>query len=327
MPNSVWVVVETWKGRVADTSFEALALGRELADALGGPLQAVAPGHGHGALAEQLGLADEVLLIEHAALAEPEPSLWADAVSQLPREPAPEAVLVPLTNLTLGLGTLLAARWNAPAVNFCTGLAVSGERIVATCLLYGGKIEAVAAPVAAPAVFGLWPGARPAAAGRSERIPAVRRCVYAPSSTGRPVLLRYIEPEAGDVDITRQEALVAVGRGIQSQDNLEVAEELARVLGGAVCGSRPVVDQGWLPLSRQVGKSGQTVKPRLYVALGISGAPEHLEGMKDSQVIIAVNTDRGAPIFQAAHYGYVGDAVDFAQSFAQAVLSWKEAHV
>ena len=103
-----------------------------------------------------------------------------------------------------------------------------------------------------------------------------------------------------------------VGRGIQQKDNLELAEELAQALGGAVCASRPVVDQGWLPATRQVGKSGMTVKPRCFLALGISGAPEHVEGMKDSDLIIAVNTDPNAPIFDVAHYGVVADLLDLA---------------
>jgi electron transfer flavoprotein alpha subunit len=112
------------------------------------------------------------------------------------------------------------------------------------------------------------------------------------------------------VDVSKVPLLIAVGRGIQNADNIPLAEELAETLGGAVCASRPVIDQGWLPLTRQVGKSGVTVKPKLYLALGISGAPEHVEGMKQSELIIAVNTDAKAPIFGLAHYGAVADAVE-----------------
>jgi electron transfer flavoprotein alpha subunit len=136
-------------------------------------------------------------------------------------------------------------------------------------------------------------------------------------------LKRYIEPEADQVDITRQEALVAVGRGIESRDNVALAEELAEALGGAVCGSRPVIDQGWLPLSRQVGKSGVTVKPKLYIAAGISGAPEHVEGMRDSDLIIAINSDAQAPIFNVADIGIVGDVADMLPALAEAVRSRK----
>ena len=138
-------------------------------------------------------------------------------------------------------------------------------------------------------------------------------------------LKRYVEPEPGDVDLAKQDVLVAVGRGIQSKDNIALAEELARSLGGAVAGSRPVIDQGWLPLSRQVGKSGLSVKPKLYVALGISGAPEHVEGMKDAGLIVAVNSDPQAPIFNVANYGIVGDALEAIPLLTAAIEAKKAA--
>ncbi len=132
-------------------------------------------------------------------------------------------------------------------------------------------------------------------------------------------LVGYRDPAPGDVDLTQQEILIAVGRGIESDANLEIARELADALGGAVCGSRPVIDQGWLPLDRQVGKSGVIVKPRAYLAAGISGAPEHVEGIKGSDLIVAVNTDPDAPIFGVAHYGFVGDATDLLDALLVAV--------
>ena len=119
-----------------------------------------------------------------------------------------------------------------------------------------------------------------------------------------------IEPEGGDVDITTQDILVSAGRGIQSDENLPMVNELAAKLGGAVSCSRPLVDSKWMPKTRQVGKSGLKVKPKLYLALGISGAPEHIEGMKDAGLIIAVNSDPKAPIFDYAHYGVVSDLFD-----------------
>jgi electron transfer flavoprotein alpha subunit len=121
---------------------------------------------------------------------------------------------------------------------------------------------------------------------------------------------QLIQPEGGDVDITAQEILVSVGRGIQSADNIPVVEELAQALGGALAASRPIVDSKWLPRTRQVGKSGVKVKPKLYLAVGISGAPEHIEGMKDAELIVAINSDPNAPIFSYAHYGVVGDLFD-----------------
>src|SRR3989304_2242589 len=123
-------------------------------------------------------------------------------------------------------------------------------------------------------------------------------------------LKQYIEPTAGDVDISREPVLIAGGRGVQRQNNLALAEDLAKALGGVVCGSRPVVDQGWLPTTRLVGKSGKRVKPKMYLALGISGATEHVEAIADSEMIIAINTDPEAPIFNIAKYGATVDLID-----------------
>jgi electron transfer flavoprotein alpha subunit len=133
-------------------------------------------------------------------------------------------------------------------------------------------------------------------------------------------LKQYIEPESGDVDISKESLLVAVGRGIQNQDNIQLAQDLADALGGVVCSSRPVVDQGWLPTSRLVGKSGKHVKPKVYLALGISGAPEHVEAIGDSDVIIAINTDPDAPIFNLAKYGATVDLFDLAPVLTEKVL-------
>jgi electron transfer flavoprotein alpha subunit len=121
---------------------------------------------------------------------------------------------------------------------------------------------------------------------------------------------QMIRPEAGGIDITKEEILVSVGRGIESQENIELVEELATAIGGTISASRPIIDSGWLPKVRQVGKSGVTVKPKLYLAIGISGAPEHLQGMKDAEFIVAVNSDPNAPIFGVAHYGVCGDLFD-----------------
>ena len=131
--------------------------------------------------------------------------------------------------------------------------------------------------------------------------------------------LRRVEPEVSDVDITGEEILVSVGRGIGGEENIELAQELADALGGVVSASRPVTDGGWLPKTRQVGKSGRKVKPKLYIAVGISGAPEHLEGMSDAELIIAINTDENAPIFDVAHYGTTEDLFDLLPALTEQV--------
>jgi electron transfer flavoprotein alpha subunit len=163
-------------------------------------------------------------------------------------------------------------------------------------------------------------GAFLADAGRGDGSPPVET-VDAPAPDGRVRFKRLVQPEAADVDITREDILVAVGRGIGDEDDIEIVEELAEALGGAVACSRPVVDAGWLPKARQVGKSGHKVKPKLYVAVGISGAPEHLEGMRDAEVIVAINSDAKAPIFGVAHYGITEDLFDVVPELTEQIES------
>jgi electron transfer flavoprotein alpha subunit len=139
----------------------------------------------------------------------------------------------------------------------------------------------------------------------------------------RVTLSSYIEPEAADVDIEKEPIVIAVGRGIQTEDNIELAQDLADLLGGVVAGSRPVVDQGWLTTSRLVGKSGKQVKSKLYLTLGISGAPEHVEGITGSETIIAINSDPAAPIFDVAKYGVNFDLFDLIDPLIDAVSDAK----
>jgi electron transfer flavoprotein alpha subunit len=321
MAGNVWVVAEQWKGSISDATHELLALGRGLADSLGVRLEAVLLGQGVRELAASLGPADSVLCVDDPALADATGLQASRAVAALASERAPAVILVATTNVSWDLLGLLPGRLGAPLVNFCRKVEVIDGALQVTSVLYGGKMAVTVAAGAGPVVLAILPGVATAAAGATAP-PVEEVSVDLPGDPGVR-LLEYEEPEAGDVDITQQEALVAVGRGISSEANLEVAEDLAAALGGAVCGSRPVIDQGWLPLVRQVGKSGVTVKPRLYVAAGISGAPEHVEGMKDSEVIVAVNTDAGAPIFSVAHYGIVDDATDVLEALAEAVRKRK----
>jgi electron transfer flavoprotein alpha subunit len=323
MPGNIWVLAEQWRGKVSEITYEALALGREVADQLGVRLEAVLLGHKVKDLAGTLGCAASVFYVDHPMLAEPIADLQADALTQLVKARKPQAILIPLTNVSLGVGTLQAEQLGLPVVNFCKDLRVVDGKLQAECIMYGGKIETTVTAPGETIVIGLWPGARPADKGRGTQTPPVEDVTVILPEKAPVRLTRYVEPEAGDVDITQKEVLVAVGRGIQSQDNLALAEELAAAMDGAVCGSRPVIDQGWLGLSRQVGKSGLTVKPKIYLALGISGAPEHVEGMKDASLIVAVNTDSQAPIFSVAHFGIVADVMDVIPALTDAVKSKK----
>jgi electron transfer flavoprotein alpha subunit len=325
MANECLVLVEQWRGRIAEVSYELLALGREVAAGLDGPLQAVLLGSGVGDLAPLLEGADGVLLGEHAALADPVPEMLALALTQVIQLRRPAALLIPQTNVTMEVGPLVAAGLGLPFVNFCRDVRVTEGRPTVRCVLCGGKVEATVAPLAAPAVLGILPGARPAEQGRTGRAPTVTPVTLDLPAESRVRFAGYTEPPPGDVDIARENVLVAVGRGIQRPENVVLAEELAGALGGAVCGSRPVIDQGWLPASRQVGTSGLIVKPALYLALGISGAPEHVEGMKHAALIIAVNTDPRAPIFNVAHYGTTVDALEVLPALSDAVRSRKRA--
>jgi electron transfer flavoprotein alpha subunit len=160
--------------------------------------------------------------------------------------------------------------------------------------------------------------------GQSAQPPAITPLSVEALDDQRVKLVNYIEPEVGDVDISTESILISIGRGIQTEDNIELAEELADLLGGVVCSSRPIVDQGWLPTSRMVGKSGKKVKPDLYLALGISGAPEHIEGITDCENIIAINTDPTAPIFDIAKYGAEVDMLDLLEVLIEEVEEAKE---
>lgn len=310
MNPDVAVVIEHLQGAVAEVSFEMLAKGRGLATSLGGRLVAVLAGQSVERVVGELGAADEVALIEHEVLAQYNPVAAERAVAEALRALAPRLTLVASSAMGLDLAGGLAVSLGWPLCAYCKDVAVRDGALVAVSQIYGGKLVAEAAIEGEHAICAMLPGAAPAASGRVAGNPTVRP-VAPPALDRLPVRFRrLIQPEAGDVDITREGILVSVGRGIGSQDGIAMVEELAQALGAAVSASRPVVDQGWLPKSRQVGKSGLTVKPRLYLAVGISGAPEHIEGMRGAELIIAINTDPSAPIFDTAHYGVIGDLFD-----------------
>jgi electron transfer flavoprotein alpha subunit len=309
MSKGILILAEHLKGELSDITFEMLGAGRTLADALGAPLHVALIGRGVAPLAARLGVADQVFVIDKPELELPPAATMAAVLGTLVEQKQESLVFVGWTNLAMGVGSMLSARAGLPLVNFARALRVDGGAVVVTSQLFGGKIFSDVRLADGKGILSISSGAFPADAGKSDKAPPVEAVdVALPAPT--IVFKQYIEPAAGDVDITKQGTLVSVGRGIQTQDNIALAEELAEALGGAVSGSRPVIDQGWLPLTRQVGKSGMTVKPRLYLALGISGAPEHVEGMQSSQMIVAVNTDAKAPIFDIAQYGVCADVLE-----------------
>ncbi len=325
MAQDIWVLAEEWRGQISDITYELLALGQELATALGVELHAVLIGKQVKELAQSLGKASSVLYLEHDALGTPVPETIAQALVSVVRARNPQVFMIPLTNVSFELGCLLAAKLGGAYVNSCKDVQVVDGKLQARSVVYGGKMEVVVSPAPPLAILGILPGSRQANQGRDEKAPTVEEVQVDALDTPTVRLQGYIEPEAGDIDISKQDVLVSVGRGLQNKENLALAEELAAELGGAVCGSRPVIDQGWLALSRQVGKSGVVVKPKLYIAAGISGAPEHTEGMKDSSLIIAINTDAQAPIFNVAHFGATADVMDLLPALIEAARNRKEA--
>lgn len=321
MSAGIVVLVEQLKGAISDISFEMLGAARALAGQTGAPVWAVLLGSDAVPLASKLGTADKVFVVDNPHLNLASADAAAAVLKALLEQTGAGLVLIGCTNLSAGIGAILAAKTGLPLVNFCRAVRAEGNALICTSQLFGGKILSDVRLPEGRGVLSIYPGSFPADAGRSDKTPPVENITVSDieSRSSRVVFKELIEPAAGDVDITKQDVLVSVGRGIQTQDNIALAEELAQALGGVVSASRPIVDQGWLPMTRQVGKSGMTVKPKLYLALGISGAPEHWEGMKDSSLIIAVNTDPKAPIFDFAHYGATVDCLELIEPLKAAI--------
>jgi electron transfer flavoprotein alpha subunit len=301
----VMVYVETAGEAIAPVTYELIGAARSL----GGEVEAMVAAPQAEAFTSQLGGADTVVTVSHPSLAPYVPEAHVAALAEGIRARKPDTVLVGSTSVGIDVAAGAAAATGRPLISYCLGLSAADGVIAARSQLYGGKLIA-STRTEGPGVFAVLPGAFPEAAGRSGG--RGERAALDPPGALDGLRTRFVsatEPEPG-IDITRADRLVAVGRGIGGPENLELAEELAQALGAEVGASRPVVDSGWLPRPRQVGKSGMTVKPRLYFAVGISGAPEHLEGMRDSELIVAVNSDANAPIFEVAHYGCTCDLFD-----------------
>ena len=309
MSNDIYVVIEHIRGKVAEISYLMLAAGRQLADSTGGELAAVLLGSDAESLVNDLA-AEKVIYFEDSKLAEFTPGPYVQCLAGLIEAEQPRALLLGHTSIGMEVANLLSVKSSLPLITSCLTFSGDMDSLVFTSQLYGGKILAEGEIPGPTALLTLVPGGYKPEDGQASSAPPVYRG-ETPDLGDLPVTVtQYLEPEAGDVDIATENLLIAVGRGIQLEDNIELAEELAAVLSGVVCASRPVVDQGWMPTTRLVGKSGYAVKPKVYIALGISGAPEHTEGISGSETIIAVNTDPAAPIFNIAKYGVVEDIFD-----------------
>jgi electron transfer flavoprotein alpha subunit len=309
MSQDILVLIEHFRGQVQEISYLLLAAGRALADASGARLLAILFGQGASGLAHDLA-ADEVLYVDDPNLAEYTPVAYIKTAATLIQERMPPLVLFGDTSIGAEVAAGLSARLDFPMVSYCRTLSAEGGRFKYQSQICGGKIMVEGKLPDKTCLVTMIPGGYKTEQGHSGQAPKLTPVAAPPLESGGVLLRGYIEPQTGDVDISKEAVLVAVGRGLQNQENLPVAEELAQALGGVVVGSRPVVDQGWLPTTRLVGKSGKRVKPIIYLALGISGAPEHAEAIVDTHTIIAINTDLNAPIFNIAKFGAVMDMHD-----------------
>jgi electron transfer flavoprotein alpha subunit len=308
MNQDIHVVIEHVQGTVAEISYTMLAAARELANGTGGQVVAVLLGKGAQGLAEDLA-ADKVLYVEHDSLEEFNPDAYLVTLSEVIPAQAPRAVLLGSTTIGSDIASGLSIRLNLPLISQGQQVSVEGDTVKIISKICGGKIMAETELAGETTLVTMIPGGYAPEDGQGKG--GALESVAAPDLAElRIKLAQYIEPEAADVDIEKEPIVIAVGRGIQTEDNIELAQDLADLLGGVVAGSRPVVDQGWLSTARLVGKSGKQVKAKLYLTLGISGAPEHVEGITGSETIIAINSDPAAPIFDVAKYGANVDLFD-----------------
>ena len=306
MNQDIYVVIEHLRGQVTDISFVMLAAARTVAQGTGGEVVGILLGHNAQELANNLSV-DRVDYLDHPALAEFTSDAYLKALTKIISEGEPRAVLFGNTSIGADIAGVISARLSLPLVSSCINFSADCKFISQIC---GGKIMTEGDLPGPTALVTMIPGGFKPEDGQSPQPAKIIPIIVKELDDLRVKLTKYIEPEAGDVDISTASVLISIGRGIQTEDNIELAEELADLLGGVVCSSRPIVDQGWLSTSRMVGKSGKKVKPDLYLALGISGAPEHIEGIADCETIIAINTDPTAPIFDIAQYGAEIDMLD-----------------
>jgi electron transfer flavoprotein alpha subunit len=321
---AVLVYAEQHEGTLKKAALEALGEGARLAKALGLDLVActAGPGAATAAAAAAARGASRVLAMETDALRRYTSAGHGRALAAAAKAADAGWVLLGATAQGKDLGPSAAARLRASPIADCTGWEVAGGGVRWRRPVYAGKAYAVVETAAPPVVATLRPNAfEPAAAGAAGKVEAFDPGVAA--SDIAVVLREVLAPAAKRVDLTEADIVVSGGRGLKGPEHFHLVEELAAALGGVVGASRAVVDAGWRPHAEQVGQTGKTVAPKLYVALGISGAIQHLAGMSSSRCIVAVNRDAEAPIFKVADYGLVGDVFEIAPALTRAVLAAK----
>ena len=325
---SILVVLEQQSGQWHRMSWETLAAGQEIGAALGEPVEAAVVGKAIGTLANEAAARKlaKVWAVEHDLLESYTADGFTAALEQLIQKTQPKLVLFPHTYQVRDFAPKLATRFSQVLVSDVIAARVDGGTLTLVRQFFQGKLNgdvrvSGAGPVFASLQAGAW---------RADALESGSATVEAFAPELDPGQIRQ-KPEAPfreaarAVDLTAAGIIVSVGRGIREQSNLPVVEDLAQAFGAELAASRPICDAGWLPMERQVGSSGQTVAPKLYVAVGISGAIQHLVGMKGAKTIVAINKDPNAPIFEVADYGIVGDLFEVAPALAAEVRKTKGA--
>src|SRR5581483_3841329 len=328
MPESILVVVEQREGKLNRVSWETLTAGQALSAETGWPLEAAVVGGSVSSIANQVAgkKVSKVYAVESPKLEPYTPDAFASGLKQFLSQRQPRLVLMPHTYQVRDFVPKLATAMDRTAISDCIGYKKEGDKLVFTRQMFQGKLAADVSFACETPWFvtfqnGAFRGDKVESGASAAPVESV--AVDIPDAAIRNKPQEVFKEAKQAVDLTQAEIIVAVGRGIKEQKNIEIAKQLAEALGGEIAASRPICDSGWLPMDRQIGSSGQTVAPKLYLALGISGAIQHIVGMKGSRTIIAVNKDSEAPIFEIADYAVVGNLFDIVPPLIEEVKKAK----
>ncbi len=304
----VLAVADHRRGELRDVSYEIITAGRQLADETGGDLHLAVISGTVDEFAEKLDRegVDAIHTVAHGE--EFNHDVYSQAITQLYDELAPQFVVTPNSVNGLDYAPAVANELDLPIVTDTVDLETDGETLMATREMYGGKVETTS-ELEGDAVVTIRGAEWPAAEGTGDAAIEAFDADIDEDAVGSTVT-GFEEVGGGDVDISEADLLVSIGRGIEEEENLDLIRDLADALGATLSSSRPIVDNGWLPKNRQVGQSGKVVTPDVYIAIGISGAVQHVAGMKGSDTIVAINTDPNAPIMDIADYAIVDDLFD-----------------
>jgi electron transfer flavoprotein alpha subunit len=328
MSDTILVVVEQREGKLNRVSWETLTAGQAIAAETGWALEAAVVGSGVGNFANEIATKkiSKVYTIESPKLEPYTPDAFSAALKQFIESKQPKLVLMPHTYQVRDFVPKLATAMGRTAITDCIGYKTEGGKLLFTRQMFQGKLAAdVSFTCDAPWFVTFQNGAfrgDKAEVGASAA-PVETFNVQIADGVIRNKPQEVFKEAKQAVDLTQAEIIVSVGRGIKEQKNIELAKQLAEALGGELAASRPICDSGWLPMDRQIGSSGQTVAPKLYLALGISGAIQHIVGMKGSRTIIAINKDSEAPIFEIADYAVVGNLFDIVPPLIEEVKKAK----